>query len=172
MGLISFLKGAGKKVFGDDEEEKRVAAATAATEAKAAEATRKLADRKRAAALAAEITAHGFEVEELAVKVKGDVATVSGTAASQADREKIVLAVGNVRGIAQVEDNLSVEKAEPEATYHTVERGETLSKIAKQHYGNAAKYPLIFEANKPMLSHPDKIYPGQLLRIPPQPEKG
>ena len=45
--------------------------------------------------------------------------------------------------------------------------GDTLSKIAKQHYGNAMKYPVIFEANKPMLEHPDKIYPGQVLRIPP-----
>ena len=33
---------------------------------------------------------------------------------------------------------------------------------------DANKYPLIFEANKPMLTHPDKIYPGQMLRIPPQ----
>ena len=44
--------------------------------------------------------------------------------------------------------------------------GDSLSKIAKEHYGNAMKYPVIFEANKPMLEHPDKIYPGQVLRIP------
>lgn len=50
---------------------------------------------------------------------------------------------------------------------YTVVKGDTLGKIAKEFYGNAAKYPLIFEANKPMLSHPDKIYPGQMLRIPP-----
>ena len=37
---------------------------------------------------------------------------------------------------------------------------------AKKFYGDANKYPVIFEANKPMLNHPDKIYPGQLLRIP------
>lgn len=51
---------------------------------------------------------------------------------------------------------------------YTVEKGDTLSKIAKQMYGDAAKYPVIFEANKPMLKDPDKIYPGQVLRIPPQ----
>lgn len=50
---------------------------------------------------------------------------------------------------------------------YVVEKGDTLSKIAKEFYGNANKYPVIFEANKPMLSHPDKIYPGQMLRIPP-----
>jgi nucleoid-associated protein YgaU len=48
-----------------------------------------------------------------------------------------------------------------------VQRGDTLSKLAKAHYGDAMKYPLIFEANKPMLADPDKIYPGQVLRIPP-----
>ena len=47
-------------------------------------------------------------------------------------------------------------------------KGDTLSKIAKEHYGNANLYNKIFEANRPMLSHPDKIYPGQKLRIPPQ----
>jgi nucleoid-associated protein YgaU len=50
---------------------------------------------------------------------------------------------------------------------YTVVKGDTLSKIAKEFYGDAMKYPVIFEANKPMLSHPDKIYPGQMLRIPP-----
>jgi len=55
---------------------------------------------------------------------------------------------------------------EPEAQYHTVVKGDTLSKIAKTFYGDAMKYPVIFEANKPMLTHPDKIYPGQVLRIP------
>jgi nucleoid-associated protein YgaU len=60
-----------------------------------------------------------------------------------------------------------VAKAEPEATFYTVKRGDTLSGIAKAHYGNAGKYMVIFEANKPMLEDPDKIYPGQVLRIPP-----
>ena len=65
--------------------------------------------------------------------------------------------------VAQVEEI----KEEAMARFHTVMRGDTLSKIAKNFYGDAMKYPLIFEANKPMLSHPDKIYPGQVLRIPP-----
>jgi nucleoid-associated protein YgaU len=62
---------------------------------------------------------------------------------------------------------MSVDLSEPEATYHDVVPGDNLSKIAKAAYGDPNKYPIIFEANKPMLSHPDKIYPGQKLRIPP-----
>jgi nucleoid-associated protein YgaU len=50
---------------------------------------------------------------------------------------------------------------------YTVKSGDTLSAIAKEQYGDAMKYPQIFEANKPMLENPDKIYPGQVLRIPP-----
>jgi len=61
---------------------------------------------------------------------------------------------------------MTVENVEPEAQFYTVVSGDTLGKIAKAHYGNAMKYPVIFEANTPMLSDPDKIYPGQVLRIP------
>ena len=86
---------------------------------------------------------------------------------SQEDKEKLVLACGNVRGIAEVDEDLEVEQKAPEATMYTVKSGDSLSKIAKQHYGDASKYPRIFEANRPMLSDPDKIYPGQVLRIPP-----
>ena len=53
-----------------------------------------------------------------------------------------------------------------EAQFHTVVSGDSLSKIAKHFYGDPMKYPVIFEANKPMLADPDKIYPGQVLRIP------
>jgi nucleoid-associated protein YgaU len=73
-----------------------------------------------------------------------------------------------VAGVAEVENRMSVARPEPEAQFHTVVRGDTLSAIAKKFYGNANQYMVIFEANKPMLSHPDKIYPGQVLRIPPQ----
>jgi nucleoid-associated protein YgaU len=91
---------------------------------------------------------------------------------SQADREKIVLVVGNTEGISKVDDRLELAvakqevKKEPAARFYTVVKGDTLSKIAKAHYGDAMKYPVIFEANKPMLIDPDKIYPGQVLRIP------
>ena len=76
------------------------------------------------------------------------------------------MVVGNTEGIATVDDRMTVEIPEPEAQFHTVVKGDYLSKIAKKYYGDAMKYPIIFEANKPMLTDPDKIYPGQVLRIP------
>jgi len=63
---------------------------------------------------------------------------------------------------------LTVAQPEPEAQYNTVVKGDTLSKVSKQYYGDPNQYMKIFDANKPMLSHPDKIYPGQVLRIPPK----
>ena len=93
--------------------------------------------------------------------------TVYGVAPDQATREKIVLCCGNVAGVAAVKDMMSVDRSEPEGQYYTVVSGDTLSKIAKQFYGDANKYMKIFDANKPMLKDPDKIYPGQKLRVPP-----
>lgn len=105
-------------------------------------------------------------VENLVIDIRGDTAVVSGISPTQADRERLVLLVGNTKGIAQVDDRLSVKQPEPESTMYTVKSGDSLSKIAKAHYGDPMKYPAIFEANKPMLSDPDKIYPGQVLRLP------
>lgn len=164
MGLIDFVKSAGRALgIGGDEPAKPAAATPKAIPT----VDPKLIDRRRAAALANTIAQTGFEVEELAVLVKGEVATVSGTVASQEIAEKVVLLVGNTQGIGQVDNRLTVANPAPEATYYTVQSGDTLSKIAKAQYGNAMKYPVIFEANRPMLADPDKIYPGQVLRIPP-----
>jgi len=109
----------------------------------------------------------GLDNSTIEVKMDGDKAIVTGSAASQADLEKMILAIGNNKGVAQVEADVSVADAAPAANFYTVKRGDTLSAIAKDQYGNAGKYPVIFEANKPMLKDPDKIYPGQVLRIPP-----
>jgi nucleoid-associated protein YgaU len=155
MGLIDFVKNAGAKIFGKDEQEPKQEAPD-----------RKLIDERRAAALRGGIRHLGLEVENLAITVAGDVATVRGKVTSQEAREKVVLVVGNTAGIARVDDRLEVDEPAPEAQFHTVVSGDSLSKIAKKYYGNAMKYPVIFEANKPMLSDPDKIYPGQVLRIP------
>ena len=150
MGLFSFIKNAGARVFGIGKttEEEAIEAATGLRNA---------------------VETLGFEVADLNIVVEDDVATVSGEAANQATREKVVLVVGNTEGIASVDDRMTVavaEVEEPVAQFHTVASGDTLGKIAKTYYGNAMKYPVIFEANKPMLEHPDKIYPGQVLRIP------
>jgi nucleoid-associated protein YgaU len=91
--------------------------------------------------------------------------TLKGNAPSQEASEKATLAAGNVANVTKVDNQLVAPAADP-AQYHDVVKGDTLSAIAKKYYGDANKYNAIFEANKPMLSHPDKIYPGQKLRIP------
>ena len=145
MGLFSFLKEAGEKLFGGDEPSP-------------AEKSEKLVKTVQALGLKAE----GFEVV-----VEGDKAVIKGKALSQEEKEKIILAIGNTEGIGQVEDQFTVAEPKPDAVFYTVKKGDTLSAISKAHYGNPNKYNVIFEANKPMLKHPDKIYPGQVLRIPP-----
>ncbi|MGK3142735.1 peptidoglycan-binding protein LysM [Pantoea sp. C2G6] len=104
--------------------------------------------------------------DKVDVKVNGDTVTVTGDGLSQELKEKILIAAGNVAGITKVEDKVSVTDSATESALYTVKKGDTLSAIAKEVYGNANEYNKIFEANKPMLSHPDKIYPGQVLRIP------
>jgi nucleoid-associated protein YgaU len=150
MGLFDFVKGAGDKLFGAKE-----------------------SDQERSAKLENRVRRMSIGVEMLKIDVKGEQATLSGRVQSQADREKIVLVVGNTDGISKVDDRLELivkpeVKKEPAAKFYTVVKGDSLSKIAKAHYGDAMKYPVIFEANKPMLTDPDKIYPGQVLRIPDQ----
>ena len=71
-----------------------------------------------------------------------------------------------MEGVAKVDDKMTVENPQPKSNYDTVVSGDILSKISKEHYDDANKYPVIFEANQPMLKSPDKIYPGQVLRIP------
>ena len=161
MGVFSFLKDAGAKIFGKDNDE---AAAKAAASRDKAEADN--LERQRGVALRTVIDATGIPIQNMDLDVAGDKATLYGQVQEQAHKEKLILALGNVQGIATVEDKLTVVTPAPEATFYEVKSGDTLGKIAKQHYGDAGKYTQIFEANKPMLKDPDKIYPGQKLRIP------
>ncbi|MFN8396707.1 MAG: peptidoglycan-binding protein LysM [Bacteroidia bacterium] len=115
---------------------------------------------------------YGLVVKNSHVEYHDGVITITGEAADQATKEKVVLAMGNLNGVSKVDDRMTVYKKpeavkpEPESKFYTVVKGDTLSKIAKHFYGDAMKYPVIFEANKPMLKNPDLIYPGQVLRIP------
>ena len=163
MGLLSFVKGAGKAIFGSKDEEKKI---EKELQAKATAQREKLEKLKKARAVRNRIAEQGLEVTNLEVTYDDGKITLGGSVSDQATAEKVVLTAGNLEGVSEVDNNLTVENPEPEATFYTVERGDTLSKIAKEHYGNAMKYPVIFEANKPMLDDPDKIYPGQVLRIP------
>jgi nucleoid-associated protein YgaU len=149
---------------------------------------------------------HGVTLQNLQLSVKGGTVSIGGVADSQAEREKAILIVGNVKGVDKVDDSIRVARpaaqapdsinptraqaqthapagvqtgaqaveqsrpqpTEPESQFYTVKPGDTLSAIAAHFYGSASKYQAIFEANRPMLSDPDKIYPGQVLRIPQQ----
>ena len=164
MGFFDFVKSAGKKLgFGDDDEE-------------------------NAKELKKELDSHKLGTDAVQVEVKGDTAIIKGAVSDQSAFEKAVIAIGNTLGISKVEAselrvvppesglkldaaadmNAIVAAATPpkQPRFHTVAKGDTLSAISKKEYGSANKYMVIFEANKPMLTHPDKIYPGQVLRIP------
>lgn len=159
MGIFSFVKGIGEKLTGRKKEEAAPTGAPAAAEPTAQEIANLLLGR---------VQGLGLGIDGLSINYNAttDTATISGAAKSQADREKAILAVGNVDHVAKVEDNLTLATPEPESQFYTVKSGDNLSKISKEVYGDANKYQKIFEANQPMLSHPDKIYPGQVLRIP------
>lgn len=144
MGIFAFVKEAGEKLW----------ESIVGQEAQAAES------------LKDHIAKVGLGNPNIQVSVEGDKVIAAGEVASQEEKEKILLALGNVAGISGVEDRITVATPAPEARFVTVKKGDTLSAIAKAEYGNANAYMKIFEANKPMLSHPDKIYPGQVLRIP------
>ena len=162
MGLFSFLKNAGSKILTSEAEKN----AKAAAEAKEAADTAAAAKARRESLLESIVKSSGIEVQDLDIDLTGETVTVYGQTESQAEREKVILVLGNVEGVSAVDDRISVVTPEPEAEFYTVKSGDSLSKIAKAAYGDAMKYKDIFEANKPMLDDPNKIYPGQVLRIP------
>ena len=165
MGLLSFIQEAGEKLFGRGE------AKAAQDEAAATPSPENIekANRWGSKVIDAHVRSLGLDAKGLEVSFDqaSKTACLSGECENQEMREKIIVAAGNVDGVAAVDDRMTVAAPEPESRFYTVVRGDNLSKIAKEMYGSANKYPVIFEANKPMLSHPDKIYPGQVLRIPP-----
>ena len=134
----------------------------------------------------------GLTVYGLSVIAHQDKKMISviGRVQNLEDKEKLIVAAGNVDGVEKVDDRIRVIEAAPEplpepepateieqaseptpeeapaSTFYTVQSGDTLGAIAQAHYGNAGKYMIIFEANQPMLEDPNKIYPGQVLRIP------
>ncbi|MDO5288916.1 MAG: peptidoglycan-binding protein LysM [Pseudomonadota bacterium] len=159
MGLFSFIKGAGEKLFGGKEVEAAVASSApnlAELNAKAGEAIKTYIEQQN------------LGLSGLAVSFDGasGKVTLAGSAPSQEAAEKAGLAAGNVSSVSEVDNQLQYP-AGTASQYHDVVSGDTLSAIAKKYYGDANKYMHIFEANKPMLSDPNKIYPGQKLRIPP-----
>ena len=162
MGMFDFIKDAGEKIF-------------------------KPGEAKAEAAIEKHIGSYGLDISGLKVEVDGQTAVIEGQAKDVATREKAVLVAGNIEGIEKVDDRMTVASSGADfsavtggssavvgaggtgdwtSRTYTVVKGDTLSKISKEMYGDANKYNPIFEANKPMLKDPDKIYPGQVLRIP------
>ncbi|MBY0336319.1 MAG: peptidoglycan-binding protein LysM [Acetobacteraceae bacterium] len=159
MGLFSFIQGVGR----------RLGLGTTATAQQAEAAPPPPAPS--ADMLQQELNRLGLPFDGTQMRVEGNTVVLDGARNDPATHEKLVLALGNTAGIATVDDRTEAKPhtpAEPSSTFYTVQTGDTLSAIAKRHYGNANAYPAIFEANRPMLEHPDRIYPGQVLRIPAQ----
>ncbi|MEO8249058.1 MAG: peptidoglycan-binding protein LysM [Burkholderiales bacterium] len=164
MSLVSFFKEAGEKLFGGKPEVKAATAEPSNADKAAA------ANSAASEAIKSYLRTQNLPADDLTIAFNGADQTVkvSGTVPDQATKEKVVLCCGNVDGVTGVDDQIQTTQPAGESKYYTVVRGDTLSKIAKEFYGNANAYQQIFEANRPMLSHPDKIYPGQNLRIPPK----
>ena len=158
MGLFSFIKEAGEKLFGGKEVEQ----AATSSAPNIAELNQKAGD-----AIKTYIEKQNLGLSGLGVTFDGATGkvTLSGNAPSEEAAEKAGLAAGNVASVSDVDNNLQYP-AGTASQFHDVVSGDTLSAIAKKYYGDANKYMAIFEANKPMLSDPNKIYPGQKLRIP------
>ena len=152
MGLFSFLKNAGKNLFG--------------AKAKTAEAPVVAEVVVNEGIIKQAVLDLGLPIDKFALNLSDDVVTVYGEVENTAAKERVILVCGNVDGVCCVDDKINVANPAPEAVFYTVQSGDSLSKISKSQYGDPMKYNSIFEANKPMLSHPDKIYPGQVLRIP------
>ncbi|MEB3768076.1 peptidoglycan-binding protein LysM [Acinetobacter sp. MD2] len=157
MGFFDFIKGVGKK--NEAPVEQPATPSETPTEPNAQQIANQLLSH---------IQALGLPVAGLSVNYNSttDLATLKGQVKSQADKEKIILAVGNIDHVAQVDDQMTVEEPAPESKFYTVKSGDNLSKIAKEFYADANQYPKIFDANKPMLKSADAIFPGQVLRIP------
>jgi nucleoid-associated protein YgaU len=155
MGLFSFIKDAGASLLGMKTSSEKLEEARAEKEGKIREF----------------VAAFDLGIDHFTIEFAGeedDTVVLKGEAKCQEDKEKLILAVGNLKGIAAVDDQMTVleEEPAPESVFHTVVGGDSLSKISKKYYGNAMRYNEIFEANKPMLKDVNLIYPGQVLRIP------
>jgi nucleoid-associated protein YgaU len=163
MSLLSFIKDAGEKLFKKPEQ-----APAPSTQAAPQQESVEALNVKAGEAIQAYVEQQNLAIQNLDVKFDGasGKAIISGQAPSQEAAEKAVLCCGNVAHVAAVENQLTVSDLGQAAQFHDVAKGDTLSAISKKYYGDANKYNAIFEANRPMLTHPDKIYPGQKLRIP------
>ncbi|MCU7811714.1 MAG: peptidoglycan-binding protein LysM [Candidatus Thiodiazotropha sp. (ex Notomyrtea botanica)] len=141
MGLFDFAVNMGKKLFGKDDDP--------------------------AAAIKKQIEADNPGIQNLDVSFDEGKVVLSGDAESAEALEKAVLIAGNVQGVSDVSaDQIKAPKQEAKVEYYVIEKGDTLSAIAKRFLGKASDYPKIFDANREVIKDPNLIYPGQKIRIP------
>ena len=144
MGLFDFVKEIGKKIF--------------PSEAKPEDAATKIKQ---------EIEAANLGISGLQVTYADGKCSVAGECPSAEAMQKAVLIAGNIQGISEVNiSGLKVPEPKEKVEYYIIQKGDTLSKIAKQYYGDANKYPRIFEANREVIKDANLIFPGQKVRIP------
>ena len=171
MGLFNFIKNAGSGLL-------KKKAASYGSKERSTDAIRE----RQEGLLEGIIEGSGVGVKDVDIEIIDDIVTIWGTAESHAAKEKAILILGNMDGVASIDDRLSVLEADVDFTegssapsapstsgsseMYEVKSGDSLSKIAKNFYGDPMKYKMIFEANQPMLKDPNLIYPGQMLRIP------
>ena len=141
MGLLSFAKDIGHKLFSNE-----------------AEAAEKVASH---------INEDNPGINNLEVQVEDGVATLSGEAESAEALQKAVLMAGNIQGIKVVNDNgVTAPAPMEEVEYYEIKSGDTLWAVAQKYYDDGSKYTRIFEANREVIKDPDKIFVGQKIRIP------
>ena len=143
MGLFDFVAEFGKKLFDNDDDP--------------------------AEKIKAHIESDNPGVRNLGVVYDDGKVVLSGEADSAEVVEKTVLIAGNVQGVTEV-SAVNIKAPDPapgqRVEYYVIQKGDTLSKIAKQYLANAMDYPKIFEANREVIKDPDLIYAGQKIRIP------
>jgi nucleoid-associated protein YgaU len=145
MGLLDFAKDVGRQLFD--------------TDAEAADNIRQHLDIKLSG------------ISNLDVDFDDGVATLRGECVNEATRNNAILIAGNVKGVEKiVADGLTfpepVEQEKEKFDVYEIVSGDTLGAIAKRYYGKASLYTRIHEANKELIPNPDRIYPGQKIKIP------
>jgi nucleoid-associated protein YgaU len=108
-----------------------------------------------------------LHVKEGKVSVEDGTLKIKGTVKTQYEKDILWDKIKEIGG-QKPGDILANIIVDDTSVYHRheVRSGESLSKIAKHYYGDAMKYPKIFEANRNILDNPDMIHPGQMLVIP------
>ncbi|MFZ5551362.1 MAG: BON domain-containing protein [Pseudomonadota bacterium] len=119
-------------------------------------------------AVQAHLAALGLQAHqlELSFDPQRAVMRVSGCAPDQDTRERIVLCCGNVRGVAAVDDRMTVLMPSEVSRWRFVQPGDTLARIATDLYRDERRAQHLRAANQPLIGEADELQPGWLLRVP------